>query len=87
MTMSMPFLYNIEKFNNTVTIQSSVSLYTDVSSVLSFSITEGSIRLVSPDLKTLCPTLWSPVAFHGLSACVHSCQRSVLALCISTPTE
>ena len=52
MTMSMPLLYNIEKFNNTVTIQSSVSMYTDVYSVLSFSITEGAIRLVSPDLKT-----------------------------------
>ena len=51
-TMSMPLLYNIEKFNNTVTILSSVSMYTDVYSVLWFSITEGAIRLLSPDLKT-----------------------------------
>ena len=50
--MSMPLLYNIEKFNNTVSIQSSVSMYTDVYSVFSFSITEGVIRLVSTDLKT-----------------------------------
>ena len=49
--MFMPLLYNIEKNNNTVTIQSSVSKHTDVYSVLSFSITEGAIRLVSPDLK------------------------------------
>ena len=27
--MSMPLLYNIEKFNNILTIQSSVSLYTE----------------------------------------------------------
>ena len=27
--MSMPLLYNIEKFNNTMTIQSSVSMYTE----------------------------------------------------------
>ena len=27
--MSMPLLYNIEKFNNTVTIQCSVSMYTE----------------------------------------------------------
>ena len=50
--MSMLLLYNIEKFNNTVTIQFSVSMYTDVYSVHTFSITEGMIRLVSPDLKT-----------------------------------
>ena len=50
--MSMPLLYNIEKIKNTVTIQCSVSMHTDVYSVLSFSITEGAIRLVSPDLKT-----------------------------------
>ena len=52
MIMSMPLLYNIEKFNNTVTIQSSVSMYTDVYSVLSFSITRGVTRSVSSDLKT-----------------------------------
>ena len=55
MTMSMPLLYNIEKSNNTVTTQSSVSmyslLYTDVYSILSFSITEGVTRPVSSDLK------------------------------------
>ena len=52
MTMSMPLLYNIEKINKTVTIQSSVSMYTDVYSILSFSITEGATRPVSSDLKT-----------------------------------
>ena len=50
--MLMPLLYNIEKFNNTVTIESSVSMYTDVYSVLSFSITEDATKLVSPALKT-----------------------------------
>ena len=33
MSMSMQLLYNIEKFNNTVTMQSSVSMYTDVYSI------------------------------------------------------
>ena len=46
--MFMPLLHNIEKFNNTVTIQSSVSMYTDVYRVLSFSITNCETRLVSP---------------------------------------
>ena len=50
--MSMPLLYNIEKLNNTVTIQSSVSMYTDVYRILSCSITEDATKLVSPDLKT-----------------------------------
>ena len=50
--MSMPLLYNIEKLNNTVTIQSSVSIYTDVYRKLSFSITKGATRPVSSDLKT-----------------------------------
>ena len=49
--MSMPLLYNIEKMNNTLTIQSSVSMHTDVYSILSFSITEGATRPVSSDLK------------------------------------
>ena len=52
--MFMPLLHNIEKINNTLIIQSSVSMYTDVYSVLSFSITEGSTRLVSPDLGHTC---------------------------------
>ena len=50
--MSMPLLYNIEKLNNIVIIQSSVSMHTDVYSILSFSITKGVIRPVSSDLKT-----------------------------------
>ena len=50
--MSIPLLYYIEKFNNTVTIQSSVSMHTDVYSILSFSITKGVTRPVSSDLKT-----------------------------------
>ena len=49
--MFMPLLHNIKKINNTVIIQSLASMYTDVYSVFLFSITEGSIRLVSPDLK------------------------------------
>ena len=49
--MFMPLLPNIENNNNTVTIQYSVSMYTDVYSVFLFSLTESSIRLVSPDLK------------------------------------
>ena len=49
--MFMPLLPNIEKINITVTIQSSVPMYTDVYSVFLFSITESLIRLVSPDLK------------------------------------
>ena len=50
--MSMPLLYNLEKFNNTVTIQSSVSMYTDVYRILSFGITKVATRPVSSDLKT-----------------------------------
>ena len=49
--MFMPLLHNIEKFNNTVIIQSSVSMYTDVYSVLSFSITEDLPGPASSDLK------------------------------------
>ena len=52
--MSMSLLYNIEKFNNTVTIQSSVLMHTDIYSILSFSIqyTEGALRPVSSDITT-----------------------------------
>ena len=50
--MSMPLLNNIERFNNTVTIQSSVLMYTDVYSILSFRITKGATRPVSSELKT-----------------------------------
>ena len=50
--MSMSLLYNIEKFNNTVIIQSVVSMYTDVYSVFSFSITKGGLRPVSSDITT-----------------------------------
>ena len=50
--MSMLLLYNIEKFNNTVTILSSASMYTVVYRILSFSITKGATRPVSSDLKT-----------------------------------
>ena len=52
MTMSMPLLYNIGKFNNTVTIHCSVSMYTNVYRILSLSITKGTTRPVSSDLKT-----------------------------------
>ena len=50
--MSMPLLYNIEKFNYTVTRQSSVSMYTDVYRILSFSRTKGTTSPMSSDLKT-----------------------------------
>ena len=50
----MPLLHNIEKFNNTVIIQSSVSMYTYVYSALSFNITECANGLVSPDLGHTC---------------------------------
>ena len=74
-TMSMPLLYNIEKFNNTVTIQSSVSMYTDVYSILYFSITEGATRPVSSDLKTHfvrpLSSLWrSTVSVHVFASAV-----------------
>ena len=35
-------------------------MHTAVYSILLFSVTEGAIRPVSPDLKTLCPTLEPP---------------------------
>ena len=57
----MPLLYNIEKFNNTVIIQSSVSMYTDVYSVLLFSITECTTKLVSPDLGRVHDSFACPV--------------------------
>ena len=50
--MSMSLLYNIEKLNNTLTIQSSVSMYTVVCRILSCSITKGATRPTSSDLKT-----------------------------------
>ena len=53
-TMSMPLLYNIEKFNNTVTILYTVSMYTDVYRIFSFNITECATRLVSSDLGHTC---------------------------------
>ena len=49
--MSMPLLHNIAYCNNIMAIQCSVSMYTEeFDSKLSFRITEGAIRLVSPDL-------------------------------------
>ena len=79
--MFMPLLYNIEKCNNTMTIQSTVSMYTDVSSVLSFSITEGAIWLVSPDLKTLCRPfglLWrSTVSVHVFAPARGQCLSCI----------
>ena len=50
--MSMSLLYNILKINNTVTIQSSVSMHTDVYSILSFSVTKGALRPVSSVITT-----------------------------------
>ena len=89
--MSMPLLYNIEKCNNTVTIQSSVSMYTEVYRKNSFSIIKGATRPVSSDLKThFVRPFWAPVASAtGFSARVRDslAPRSVIVLCISTPTE
>ena len=73
-TMSMPLLYNIKKINNALTIQSSVSMQTDVYSVILLSITEGTTRLVSPDLNTQFVRPSDPMAFRGLSAHVPFCS-------------
>ena len=49
--MSMPLLYNTEKFNNTVTIQCSVSMYTEEFAQYTF-IQENRVcdKAMSPDL-------------------------------------
>ena len=39
--MFMRLLHNIEKFNNTVIIQSSVSMYTDVYSIIFIQYNRG----------------------------------------------
>ena len=49
---ALSLIFVMEKNNNTVTIQSSVSMYTDIYRILSFSITKGATRPVSSDLKT-----------------------------------
>ena len=93
-TMSIPLLYNIEKFNNTVTIQSSISINTDVHSIISFSITEGATRPVSSDLKThfVWPlsSMWrSTVSVHVFAStvspvavriCQHGLKKTSVAL-------
>ena len=50
--MSMLLLHNIAYCNNIVAIQCSVSMHTEefAQYILSFRITEGATRLVSPDL-------------------------------------
>ena len=49
--MSMPLLYNIQKFNNTVTIQCSVSMSTEEFTQYTFiQDTKCVTRPVSPDL-------------------------------------
>ena len=86
--MSMPLLYNIEKFNNTVIIQSSVSMYTDVYSILLFSITKGATKPVSSDLKIHPRPLSSRGMFGSLSARVFSLSVSLASCCrLSTRTE
>ena len=88
--MSMPLLYNIEIFNNTVTKQSSASMYTDVYRILSFSITKGVTRPVSSDLQT---HFVDPLSFRGghqrfqCTCSLLSCPQSAIALCMSRPTE
>ena len=83
--MPMMLLYNIEKFNNTVTIQCSVSMYTEeLKQYLSFRITKGATRPLSPDLghtlsdpfhiRQRAHTLSSHGEHHGLSARVHFCS-------------
>ena len=67
--MFMPLLHNIKKINNTVIMQSSVSMYTDVYSVLLFSITESSTGPASSDLKKHSVPSLSPCGvFCSLSA-------------------
>ena len=67
--MFMPLSLNIEKFNTTVIIQSSVSMYTDVFSVLLFNITENLTGPASSDLKKHSVPSLSPCGiFCGLSA-------------------
>ena len=70
--MFMPLSHNIEKFNTTVIIQSSVSMYTDVFSVLLFNITESLTGPASSDLKKYSvPSLSPRGIFCSLSA--HIC--------------
>ena len=92
--MSMPLLYYIEKFNNTVRIQSSVSMYTDLYRILSFSITKGATRPVSSDLKTHfvrpLSSLWrsmvsvrvfaSAVSPVAVRICQHGLRKTPVAL-------
>ena len=89
--MSMPLLYNIDKFNKTVTIQCSVSMYIEEFTQYTF-IQDNQV------CDKACAT-WSTThsvrplsprgVFQGLSARVHDslAPRSVVALCMSTPTE
>ena len=93
-TMSMPLLYNIEKFNNTVTIQFSLSMHSDVYCILSFSITEGATRTVSSDLKyhfvRPLSSMWrSTVSLHVFASvlspvavriCQHGLRKTPVAL-------
>ena len=82
--MSMPLLYNIEKFNDTVIIQCSVSMYTEeFTQYLPFSIAEGATRPVSSDLKT---HFVRPFELPW-RAPLSQCTCSTIALCMSIPTE
>ena len=82
----MPLLYNIAKLNNTVVIQCSVYVYTEVYSILSFSITEGATRPVSSDVKTLCPFL-EPRGGRQWLPCTCSLLRLAQWLSVSVNTD
>ena len=79
----------IEKFNNTVIIQSSVSMYTAVYSTLLFSVTEGTTKPVSSDLKIHLRPSWAPVECATVvSVHVFAPAVSLASGChLLTPTE
>ena len=84
--MSMPLLYNIEKNNNTVTIQYLVSMYTDVNSILSLRITKCATTPVSPDLKIHSVCSLSPCGVPQ-SQCTCSLLRLAQLLSVSVNTD
>ena len=78
----MPLLHNIAKFNNTVVIRVQCTcILRNLHSILSFRITEGVTRLVSPDIGHSLSDSWAPMAFHGLSA--HASAVSPAAALVS----
>ena len=86
-TMFMLLLYNIAKINNTVTVQCSVSMYTEeFTQYLSFRITKGATRPVSSDLKTHSVPSLSPCVVPW-SQCTCSLLRLAQRLSVSVNTN